>query len=210
VTAAALNRDTLKAIVFDLDGTLYQEEQLGEQVSQSANRYIAELTGSTVAEAEQRLQQARDCTDGSGGTLSRAVVALGGNLPELHARFSRDVNPAGVLQADPRVRQLLTRLAEKFELHVYTNNNRELSGRIMERIGVADLFEKIFTIEDYWRPKPDQTALAGILQSIGRSPAETLFVGDRFEVDLALPESLGCAVFETKTVAELLKLEQLL
>jgi putative hydrolase of the HAD superfamily len=95
-------------------------------------------------------------------------------------------------------------------LHVYTNNNRKLSGRIMNQIGVTGLFRQVFTIEDYWRPKPDEMVLLGILEAIGRKPSETLFVGDRYEVDLALPESLGCAILETRTVEELLTLAELI
>ena len=209
VTAACLRREGLRAIVFDLDGTLYQNDLLGEEVNLSACRYIAELKGITVAEAEDRLQEARDCLSGNRGTLSKAVLSLGGNLRQMHERLSRDVRPEGVLSPDPRVVGLLQRLAEDFELHLYTNNNRELSGRITREIGVDGIFKKVFSIEDYWRPKPDETVLSGILADIGCQPAETLFVGDRYGVDLALPESLGCQILEVRTVAEFLTLSQL-
>jgi putative hydrolase of the HAD superfamily len=209
VSAPALSAAGIKALVFDLDGTLYQDDRLGEEVSSSANRYIAELKGISVSRAEAMLQQARDCGDGMGGTLSRAVLALGGNLQQMHQRLSRDVHPEGVLTEDPRVPELLKKLAPRFDLHIYTNNNQELSGRIMTQIGVAGLFQKVFTIEDFGRPKPDKTALFNILESIGRKPAETLFIGDRYQVDLQLPESLGCPIFEAKQVEVLLRLAQL-
>ena len=202
--------EALKAIVFDLDGTLYQDERLGEQVSQCASRYIASLGGTTPDLAERMLQEARDSQGGPGKTLSLAVLSLGGNLKDLHERLGSEVHPEGVLTGDERVPQLLKRLAQRFEIHLYTNNNRELSRKIMAQIGVTGLFRQLFTIEDYWRPKPDQVALEGILEAIGRKPAETLFVGDRYGVDLWLPESMGCAVFEARTVEELLELAQLI
>lgn len=210
MTAAPLDSEGLHAIVFDLDGTLYQEDRLGAEVNLGACRYIASLIGIPADEAEVTLQKARAELSGPGGTLSRAVLALGGNLKDLHECLSRDVHPEGVLTVDPRVPELLKKLARRFELHVYTNNNRELSDRIMVQIGVAGLFEKVFTIEDYWRPKPDRVALSAILEAIGRKPSETLFVGDRYEVDLELAASLGCATFEAKTVDELLELAQLI
>ena len=83
-----VRREGLRAIVFDLDGTLYQDDRLGEEVNQSACRYIASLRGISAAEADAMLQRART-ESGSGGTLSRAVLALGGNLKELHRRFGR-------------------------------------------------------------------------------------------------------------------------
>ena len=156
------------------------------------------------------LNEARDRLTGLGRTLSRSVEALGGNLNDLHQRLSQEVHPEGVLTVDPRVPELLKRLAMRFQLHIYTNNNQALSARIMAQIGVTGLFEKIFTIEDFWRPKPDRVALLGILEAIGSKPAETLFVGDRYAVDLGLPESLGCPVHEARTVEELLTLGELL
>lgn len=204
-----VGKESLRAIVFDLDGTLYRDDRLGEEIHQSACRYVASLQGVSAAEAGSLLLEARSCTGGSDGTLSQAVVALGGDLQELHRRFTLEVHPEAVLHPDPRVLELLGRLAGRFELHLYTNNNRSLSGRIMALIGVAGSFQKVFTIEDSWRPKPDRPELLGILDAIGRMPGETLFVGDRFHVDLELPASLGCPVLETRSIEELLELGQL-
>lgn len=208
MTVAPPRREGLKAIVFDLDGTLYQDDRLGEEVNQSAVRYVASLKGISGEEADAMLQKARlDC--GHGGTLSRAVVALGGDLVQMHLRFAADVHPERLLKRDHRVPALLKRLSTRFQLHLYTNNNRELSERIMAQIGITGLIDRIFTIEDYWLPKPDLRVVAEILEKTGTKPAEALFVGDRYQVDLAVPESLGCAIFETRTVEELLTLEQL-
>jgi len=209
VTGIALDKESLRAIVFDLDGTLYQDELLGEEVHQCACRYVAQLKGVSAQQAAVLLMEARSCASGSGGTLSRAVVSLGGDLQELHRRFSQEVHPEGVLKLDPRVTRLLESLAGRYELYLYTNNNRALSARIMAQLGVGGFFTKVFTIEDSWCPKPDRAVLQGILDAIGRKPGETLFVGDRYEVDLRLPAALGCAVHETRSVEELLELGQL-
>ncbi|WP_236015280.1 HAD family hydrolase [Geomonas anaerohicana] len=199
---------TIKAIVFDLDGTLYQEDRLGEEVNQSAIHYVADLKGVAPAEAETLLQATR-AADGAGGTLSRAVVALGGTLQEMHLRFAADCHPEQLLKPDHRVRVLLQLLSTRFQLHLYTNNNRNLSSRIMKQIGVDDLLERVFTIEDHWIPKPDRRIIEDILAKIDCRAQETLFVGDRYRVDLAVPEAMGCAVFEMKTTEELLTLADL-
>lgn len=200
--------ENLKAIVFDLDGTLYRNDRLGEEVNLSAIRYVAALRQVDMTDAEAMLQRAR-VESGDGGTLSRAVVALGGNLPEMHRRFAADIHPEEFLKRDERVPKLLKLLSTRFQLYLYTNNNRDLSGRIMAQLGVTGLFREIFTIEDYWLPKPDSKLIADILTKIAVKPAEALFVGDRYEVDLMVPESMGCPIFESQTVEELLTLEQL-
>lgn len=198
----------LKAIVFDLDGTLYCDDRLGEQVNDSAVRYVSDLKGVSPAEAQALLETVR-AADGKGGTLSRSVVSLGGTLQEMHRRFAADCTPETLLKPDHRVQELLRSLKTRFHLHLYTNNNRDLSARIMALIGVTDLMDRVFTIEDYWIPKPDRDVIAEILVGIGCLPFETLFVGDRYRVDLAVPEAMGCAVFETRTVDELLTLADL-
>ena len=207
---APLQRQGLKALVFDLDGTLYQDERLGNSVNLGACIYISTLRGVSVGEADVMLQEARCKLSGTGGTLSRAVESLGGTLKDLHDRLNEEVRPEGVLSVDPRVQALLRNLGTKYELYLYTNNNRELSARIMKEIGVTGLFRKIYTIQDQWLPKPDATVLLEILKEIGKQPEETLFVGDRYDVDLALPASIGCRIYEARTVVELLGLEQLM
>ena len=209
VTGVPVGANVLRAIVFDMDGTLYQDDCLGEEVHQSACRYVASLQGISPQEAARLLQEARSCLPGSGGTLSRAVVSLGGELKELHRRFNQEVHPEELLRPDPLVQELLGKLAGRFELHLYTNNNRALSGRIMAQLGIGVFFRRVFTIEDTWQPKPDLTTLQGILEAIGKKPGETLFVGDRYEVDLELPASLGCAVHEARNTEELLSLARL-
>ncbi len=102
---------------------------------------------------------------------------------------------------------MLQRLQEKYRLYIYTNNNLALATRIMRAIGVERLFTALFTIEDFWRAKPDRLALARFFAAIGAEPVECLFVGDRYDVDLRLPEEHGSMVFLTTTVTELLNLE---
>lgn len=207
VKLSEVRRERLKALVFDLDGTLYQDERLGNEVNLSAVRYVAELKGVSEERAAELLDERR--ATATGGTLSRAVEALGGTLVEMHRRFAREVRPELFLKVDRRVQELLQLLATRYRLHLYTNNNRDLSGRIMEQIGVTGLLDQVFTIEDYWLPKPDRKVITDILERIGCKPEETLFVGDRYQVDLEVPETMGCAVFLTLTVEELLTLAEL-
>ena len=203
----------IKALVFDLDGTLYVSGGLGREINNVACRYIAELKGIDVTAAELLIREAREALTAAAGTdatLSKACVELGGDLPELHRRFAVEIAPEQHIVRDDRVIELLRMLAGGFELYLYTNNNRLLSRRIMEIIGVTGIFQRVFTIEDRWVPKPDRQALEQILHEIGKTPAECLFVGDRFDVDLRLPAELGCSVCLVQSVEELFPLCKLL
>jgi putative hydrolase of the HAD superfamily len=203
----------LKALVFDLDGTLYVNKELGREINICACRYIAELKGMSVVEAKELLRETKKTLSSESGidsTLSHACMKLGGDLKELHRRFADEIVPEPFLSRDERVVNLLQSLGSKYELSIYTNNNRRLSTRIMEAIGVAGLFRQVLTIEDCWQPKPDSGVLEKIYQALGRKPAECLFIGDRYDIDLRLPAVMGSTVFLATSVGELLPLNKLL
>jgi putative hydrolase of the HAD superfamily len=190
--------DDVKAIIFDLDGTLYSSDALAEEIKDSAGRYIASLKGIAVSDACSLIEDTRKKLSGLSGmdtTLSATCLELGGDIHHLHAHFAAEVNPEHFLRHDEKLEKLLEGLEKKFDLYIYTNNNRNLCGRIMESLGISGRFREVFTIEDFWRPKPEMSALENIFARTGRFPAECLFVGDRYDIDLRLPASLGCPVF---------------
>ncbi len=199
----------VKALILDLDGTLYVSSDLGRAINDSACAYLAELKGVEVAAAERLIRETKKRLSAASGvdtTLSRACMELGVDIRELHRRFAAEIDPFRYLRVDGRVVELLKMLGERYALYIYTNNNLSLSERVMTAIGVAGLFRRVFTIEDSWRPKPDRQTLEDILAAIGARPDECLFVGDRYDVDLRLPASLGSAVFLATTPEELLNL----
>lgn len=203
----------LKALLFDLDGTLYVDMQLGREIRRAACRYIADLKGIGVEEAETLINEAKKTLTAASGIdtpLSLACGELGGDLREMHRRFAAEIEPERYVSRDDRVAELLRTLGSAFELYLYTNNNRVLTNRIMDLIGVAGLFREVFTIEDSWRPKPNREALAEILRRIGRRAEECLFVGDRYDVDLRVPAEMGSAVFLVSSTEELFPLCKLI
>nr|WP_279342430.1 HAD family hydrolase [Geotalea sp. SG265] len=200
-------------MIFDLDGTLYVNNDLGMEISRAACRYVSDLKNISAEEAAELINQTRrDLSQATGldSTLSHTILALGGDLRTLHTRFADEIRPADFLSRDRRVPEMLKGLADKYEMYIYTNNNLRLSNSIMELIGVKGLFARIFTIEDNWRPKPDAEAIGTIYRLIGRDPTECLFIGDRYDVDLRIPAERGSAVFLANNVIELLSLAQFL
>jgi len=201
----------LTSIIFDLDGTLYASRDLAAEIQRVAAAAVALQLQITAEEAEAKLSAAKaELSAISGGetTLSAACELLGGDIKALHSYLAENIAPEKYLARDDRVVELLARLGKKYDLYVYTNNNRSLTDRIMRAIGIDGLFAEVFTVEDFWRAKPDRLALAKLLAAIGAEPVECLFVGDRYAVDLRLPEEHGSRVFLVQTVDELLSLEK--
>lgn len=205
---------TIRAIIFDLDGTLYVDDGLSREIYRSACRSLAKIKGGlTLERADRLLNETTERLSGIEGyrvSLTRSCSELGIDLRELHRHFSEDISPELFLRRDERVVALLQRLAGRYDLYLYTNNNRCLAVRIMQLIGIEALFRKVYSIEDSWQPKPDREVLAGMLQEIGCEPRQCLFVGDRYQIDLMLPEKMGAQVFLSKKIEELLTLDRFL
>lgn len=204
---------TIKAAIFDLDGTLYFEESLGREIGRVAARYVSLLKGIDMDAAQGLVRATRKrltAEQGVEASLSVACLALGGDLRELHRYFTEEIVPEPHLEKDDRVIALLSELSAHFPLYIYTNNNMPLSSRIMEKIGVSHLFRRVFTIEDSWQPKPDRAMIEYILAEIGTAPSDCLFVGDRYDIDLRLPERMGATVHLVQNSEDFLSLNKYL
>ena len=203
----------IRAIIFDLDGTLYFNDGFAEEIKWGAAIYIADLKGISADTAATLIRETRkrlSCEKDQEATLSMVCIELGGSVAGFHAAVTPLLHPEKDLKPDCRITTLLTVLAERFDLYLYTNNNRSLTDRILRTIELSEMFEKIFTIEDFWRPKPDRKVLNNIFSTIRKNPEECLFVGDRYDVDLKLAVEMGCTPFLVTDIQDLMGLETFL
>lgn len=205
--------DDIRAIVFDLDGTLYVCDEFAATIQEEAAAYMAALKGVGQEEmsrlmAATRLRLAEET--GAVQTLSAVCTALGGSIVGLHAHFESHLRPEAYLVREPRVIALLDRLHQQYSLYIYTNNNRAVATRIIDYLGLNGHFDGVFAIDDSWVAKPDEARLDQILSETGLAPPQVLFVGDRYDVDLRLPEQKGCPIYLSQNVEQLLRLERLL
>ena len=203
----------IRGIIFDLDGTLYVSAVFATTIQDAAAGYIARLKGVGPADARQLMAAARSSLaeeTGAVPTLSAVCSALGGTVPDLHLYFEGQLRPEDHLILDERVTALLENLAQRLPLYLFTNNNRSLTTRIIDHLGLNGLFRRIYTIDDHWIAKPDEGLLDLILAEAGLKPAQALFVGDRYDVDLRLAEQRGCPVYLSQSVEQLLRLKEIL
>jgi putative hydrolase of the HAD superfamily len=203
--------ESIKAGVFDLDGTLYFSGDLGREIGRVTALYLSRIKGIDEYSAKELVRATRNRLTSElerEASLSLACQALGGDLHELHRFFAEEIVPEPFLERDDKVVELLTGLGRCFPIYIYTNNNCSLSDRIMEALGIKHLFTRVFTIEDSWRPKPDQGVIESLFAEIGREPGECLFVGDRYDIDLRLPSELGATVHLVQHVEDLLALNR--
>lgn len=203
----------IRAIVFDLDGTLYTCPPVAREIVLAAEDLVAVSRGIPRKKGRELIELARRRlteTFDEEPTLTRICMELGIEVREFHLALQKRVRPERHLSPDPVLGALLDSLQEHCELFIYTNNSLPLAKRILSLLGVEELFRRLYTIEFCWTPKPDPDALRRVLEDIGRPPENLLFVGDRQQVDLILPASLGISTLLVSETADLLQIHKAL
>ncbi len=203
----------IKSIVFDLDGTLYTCEPLAKEIEQTAKALVAETRGLSLEQGTALLLTSRrrlSETYDEEPTLTHTLRELGIEVAEFHRAMQKRVRPERHLQHDPILYALLDSLRQECDLYIYTNNNLPLARKILALLGVEELFQRLYTIEFSWAPKPDRETLRRILEDIGGPPEEFLFVGDRQVVDLKPADELGIPTLLVSEAGDLLQIHKLL
>jgi putative hydrolase of the HAD superfamily len=205
--------NTLKSIIFDLDGTLYVNAGVSDEIEQVACELVASGRGLTTFQGCRILRSTRQkLTEqlGSEPALSLVCAELGIELMEFHQALQDRVRPERYLHNDTALQHLLGSLADRYRLFIYSNNNYPLVQKILALLGIEHLFSRLYTIEFCWLPKPDSEALEQVLNDIGGPPDSFLFVGDRQHIDLLPPAQRGIATLLVRQVADLLQIHKLL
>ncbi len=135
---------------------------------------------------------------------------MGIDLVDFHRLMQEKVQPETFSRNDPVLYALLDSLRDACDLYVYTNNNLPLAQKILALLGIEELFERLYTIEFDWQPKPSIQTMENILEDIGGPPDSFLFVGDRPHVDLKTAESLGIPTLLVSETSDLLQIHKML
>lgn len=171
--------------LFDLDNTLYPVESgfMGE-IERRMTDYVQRLTG---LERDEAYKLQKQYLAQYGLTLGGLIAHHGIDPADFHAIF-HDMS-LEALAHDPRLLAALERLPGR--RLIFTNADNVHAERVLERLGLAHLFDDVFHIgsADYV-PKPDPANMARISQTHAIDPAVTAFFEDS-ERNLAPAAAIG-------------------
>jgi phosphoglycolate phosphatase len=174
------NKGRIKAILFDLDGTLIDS---APDLHLAANKLLAEQNRRPV-----ELQELTDMIgDGVTKLVERAFEATGeaipeGGLEDLTKRYLEFYEPhcADLTIAYPGAIDCLKQLRDAgYPLAVCTNKPYAATLEILEGLGLAEFFEVVIggdTLPGI--KKPDPRHLLAALDRLGVSPEQVVMVGD--------------------------------
>jgi putative hydrolase of the HAD superfamily len=171
--AVRANLTQIDTWLFDLDHTLYPAScPLMEMVDERMNAYVARIAG-LEPEAASALRHTYFVNHGT--TLNGLIIEHGIDPMD----FLNDVQDVSVdcVSPDPALRAGLRRLPGR--RLVFTNAGQRYATRVLDKLGVADLFEDVFHIEAAnFIPKPKPETFDAIVKRHAITPTTTAFFED--------------------------------
>lgn len=159
--------------LFDLDETLYPAEtELMDLIRGRITQFVMKITGFD----QQRAYAVQH------GWFTQHGAALPGLLAEHDVTatefltYVHDI-PLDRVPPDPELRTAMLRLPGR--KLIFTNGAEQHALRVIEKIGIADLFEGVFHIESAeLLPKPHPDTYAKMVGHFGLGPAHTAYFED--------------------------------
>lgn len=204
----------LKAIIFDIDSTLYTNAEYAfEQVDCQVRRF-ASLRGITNEEARKMVTDYRKkYAKENGGkkvSLSNTLLSFGVSI-EQSVQWRRElIEPADFLGADKQLQEALAALGRRYKLLCVTNNPVLPAQKTLDALGVADLIEVLVGLDSCNLSKPAKEPFVLAAKKAGTDPASIVSVGDRYDLDLAPALELGMGGILVRGVADVYRLPDLL
>ena len=178
----------LTHIVFDLDETLYPRQAgLMQEIGLRIMRYMIERLGLPLEEAQARRARYYRVY----GTALRGLMTEETIDPEDYLRFVHDIDLTGFIEPNPTLAAML--LDIPLSKAIFTNATAEHARRVLEVLGVADLFALIFDIRAMrYINKPDPRAYR-LLRAALDVPAQSCILVEDNPRNLLPAKSLGMA-----------------
>ncbi len=176
----------MEAILFDLDNTLYPaERELFNLIDVRINRYMHEVAGIALGEVD--LLRRRYWIDY--GVTLQGLIRHHGVDPEDYLEYVHDVDIGSRIEVDLELRAALRGVT--LRKVVFTNGSSGHARRVLTRLGVEDLFERIYDIRIAgYQPKPFAEPYHRVLEHLGVDPRRCVMVEDSLE-NLRTAKALG-------------------
>jgi putative hydrolase of the HAD superfamily len=159
--------------IFDLDNTLYRADNgIFTQIESRMTEYVMEFLDLPRDQAYARQKALyRDH-----GTTLNGLMREHGAEPDAYLRYVHDIDLCG-LEPDDSLTAAIRRLPGR--RFIFTNGCRDHAARILDRLGMAELFEAIWDIRTLdFTPKPQAAAYRTVVQACGIGCAQAAMFDD--------------------------------
>jgi len=201
------------AIFFDMDCTLYTHDEYAKTQTDLPIERLARLQGKTFEQMKGEIDQFRKnlsaANNGKSISLGNVFLSFGISIEE-NVRWREELcRPENYLSEDKKLRRALEELSRDFSLAVITNNPVSVAVRTLLVLGVHDILQTIVGLDTLGLSKPHSDIFLKAAGLCGVSPEQCISVGDRYDIDIALPLELGMGGILVDSVNDVYELPQL-
>ena len=204
---------TAMALFFDMDCTLYTHDEYAKTQIDLPVERLAQLQGKTFEQMRAEVEQFREnwaaAHNGRKISLGNTLLSFGISIEEIIRWREELYRPEDYLAKDNKLRCALEKLSRSFSLAVITNNPVSVAVRTLSILGVHDILQKIVGLDTCGLSKPNEAILFKAAEICGVPPEQCISVGDRYDIDIALPLELGMGGILVDGVKDVYELPQI-
>ncbi len=175
---------TLKAVIFDLDGTITDTIPL---TVHSLKEVTKQLTGKTLTD--------RYILDNFGPMDTEIIKTFVDNdkseiSPDMYLNHFSDNFDSFVKPMDGITELLCFIKAKGLKVALFTGRSTRGADIILEKLNIRQYFDEILAGDSTTNPKPDPEGILLSLKKLGIKPSEGMYVGD-FAADIKASKAAG-------------------
>ena len=204
--------EKISTLIFDIDGTLYTSAEFVHEQVDVQVRHWADLNGMTHKEAREKISDFRKkyAAEHGGKNIRIGNVFMNFGVDtdtRLKCRIEL-VKPESFLKPDEKLKKALEDASGRFKLIAVTNNPVEAARKTLAVLGLEKVIPQIIGLDTCRKSKPAKEILNLALERTDSKASECISIGDRYDIDLALPLEMGMGgvlVSGAEEVTEFLK-----
>ncbi len=185
----------IKTLVFDIDGTLYTSDEYVKEQVDCQIRHYADIHGIGHDDARKMILDFRKDfakkNEGKSISLGNAFIHFGISIDTSIEWRNSLLHPENYLKPNRDLIKTLETLGKRFNLICVTNNPVDAARKTLKAIGIDGMISDIIGLDTCKKSKPDRAILEEACCVTNSRYPECLSIGDRFDIDIALPLELG-------------------
>jgi len=184
-----INLDNYKAIIFDLDGVIYDiTEAIDISVEDAIKKYTLNVKKDDIMQEIAHLIE-----EIQNYPVPQIILKSYDLLKEINAleglkyfkkmriaiflfnQFNKYREDAKIFEG---VEEIISKLSKKVKLAILTNNKSSYAEEVLEKFNLTNYFETIIGFNDVKEVKPSPEGLEKILKIWSLKPSDAIFIGD--------------------------------
>lgn len=203
-----------RALFFDIDSTLYTNAEYAFEQVDVQIRHFAKLRGISANDARKLISDYRDTWaknhNGEKISLGNTLCAFGVPIAQSIEWRKNLIKPEDFLCKDEKLIQTLTTLAPHFKMIAVTNNPVLPATKTLQTLGVDKFFLRVIGLDTCGVSKPAKEPYLLASKIANVEPCECVSIGDRFDIDLKVPISLGMGAILVSSVQDVYTLPSII